>query len=212
MKPVYNLYEIWCYFQLRKALCDITSEEGEPELSHQIKDMGYTVDLKRGARQYTLFKYKNLTLRFYYERQFRPPNAAEDYWHESYSTFFKPDFTIEILKDGETPTCIHFDAKYRLNTEKWKKQFDDNNNATYKYADIHVMHAYKDAILSAIGSYVLYPGEEKADVFVHDTAAKTRATAKIPSVGAFPLKPCDNTLNQVELIKKHMVEIFDKIR
>ena len=134
---------------------------------------------------------------------------------KSYSLPFKPDYTLLIEIDSNQ-YFIHFDAKYRsegqvlsfyeqIGTEELteneeheieeKVEKRDNEEEAYKkfkYGDLYKMHTYKDAILKTEGAYVLYPGDDKK-IF------KVTEEKPIPSVGAFPLTPGKNGIEEEEL-------------
>ena len=77
--------------------------------------------------------------------------------------------------------------------EKVEKR--DNEEEAYKkfkYGDLYKMHTYKDAILKTEGAYVLYPGDDKK-IF------RVTEEKPIPSVGAFPLTPGKNGIEEEEL-------------
>ena len=69
------------------------------------------------------------------------------------------------------------------------------------------MHTYKDAIKNTLGAYVLYPGNAPPKIF------KQNKPDILPSVGAFPLIPGDNNLNQESniecLIEKVLKELLN---
>ena len=66
------------------------------------------------------------------------------------------------------------------------------------------MHTYKDAIIGSLGAYVLYPGD-KNRIFPETPPNK------LPSVGAFPLKPGGDDFNEEEIIEKFIKQVFDYI-
>jgi hypothetical protein len=63
----------------------------------------------------------------------------------------------------------------------------------YKNADLLKKHAYKDGIRRTSGAYVLYPG---------DTNKKLKGFHEVlPGLGAFPIKPSENTNETIHLEK-----------
>ena len=197
LKMVSELYEIWCFFQIFTVLQSICGPPCET-IEHVLRDQQFFVDLKKGKNKGFTFQFSDhVKVILYYVRRFYPPNPTDDIWQESYSTIFKPDFTIEIARNGQETIFLFFDAKYRLDSKKWKDQFDDVDKelGRYKNADLHIMHCYRDAILNSLGSYVLYPGGI-ANLFVAEKTREGRQNNCIPSIGAFPLKPSDDCLDQ----------------
>jgi hypothetical protein len=131
-------------------------------------------------------------------------------------------FTLKINLNNNV-YFVHFDAKYRsegtvldfyekigcekivpikdLTDEELKKREEnyiekrDNeeiNNKEYIDGDLYKMHTYKDAILKTEGAYVFYPGN-KCEIF------RVNENETIPSVGAFPLTPGENGLEEDNL-------------
>lgn len=134
-KKLFELYEYWCYFELIKIICEITSQKVHFE---DIFTKGtWNKSLRKGIVK--KFTYKNLKIDLYYNHLFVK---------DSYSVPLKPDYSIIIHKDDKK-YIIHFDAKYKI----------DVNSESYKNEDISKMHTYKDAIINSIGAYVFYPGE-----------------------------------------------------
>ncbi len=129
---------------------------------------------------------------------------------------FRPDYTLLIEYNSEH-YFVHFDAKYRSEGEVLAfyenipqeqlneddlNQFIENDVETrdleeetkrkFKYGDLYKMHTYKDVILKTEGAYVLYPGDD-CKIF------KVNENEPIPSVGAFPLTPGKNGIEEEEL-------------
>ncbi|HHT18826.1 MAG TPA: hypothetical protein GXZ72_04640, partial [Methanobacterium sp.] len=72
------------------------------------------------------------------------------------------------------------------------RDLDEETKKKFKYGDLYKMHTYKDAILKTEGAYVLYPGDDRKIFEVNENEP-------IPSVGAFPLTPGKNGLEEEEL-------------
>lgn len=192
LKPVHDLYELWCYFQLRKAIEATCKSEGRPTLSHIITEKDYRVDLKKGtgsAVKYPCtYSEVPVVVNLYYNRNFWRIDSSSKNWTESYSTLFHPDFSIEI-RCKEMTHWVHFDAKYRLDITKWRAALDANDKEThaYKGEDLHTMHGYRDALLGTRGSFILYPGQAQPEIFVRHIDSQYRDSNPGPGVGAFGL-------------------------
>lgn len=223
LRPVYDLYEIWCYFQLRSVLASLTGVPGNPSYERLLTNSKLTKALRRGAKGSTEFRYKHaigtdIAIRLYYNRDFAPC-GADDKWADSYSALLHPDFSIEICA-GQLSHWVHFDAKYKLDRMLWKDEMDFSkvpsdqmlkDQDTYKRIDLHVMHSYRDALLGTRGSYILYPGTStEADVFVRHGNPAYRSGFPAPGVGAFPLRPSKHGLAvQLDLIRNHIDHIIN---
>jgi len=212
IKPVFHLYEMWCYLMVHDVLCNLTNSTGNPELSFVNKDKKFMKDLISRNDKPILFTYlhndKELTLSLFYNKDFNPIDEKTTLWADSYSGVFNPDISISFEMDGHVH-WLHFDAKYRLDLSKWKSEL--KNDATiassFKREDIHKMHTYRDAVLGTRGSYVLYPGCEKInELYVRNPSKDYRDSNLMPSVGAFPLKPTTSDVQneQMKCISQHI--------
>ncbi|MBT2641916.1 DUF2357 domain-containing protein [Bacillus sp. ISL-41] len=187
-KPVYDLYEIWCFFKIRNILRDIFSAEIE-HINLWVEENGsVSFNLKKGLLSGLVFQKKNFKITFFYNKEFSRQTKSG----YSYSLKFKPDFTLHFneLSNGNS-FYIHFDAKYKLD------KIDDMETdlKMSKKEDIVKMHAYKDGIIDTLGSYVLYPGNQFKNY---------RETEHIiPSIGAIPLVPSDS---ETEVRLKSFIE------
>ena len=82
---------------------------------------------------------------------------------------------------------------------------DGTPTAGAKRDDLNKMHAYRDAIRSSAGAYILYPGDEKR--------APYRAFHEIlPGLGAFPLRPSvSGEAEGVSEIQAFLNDILDHV-
>jgi predicted component of viral defense system (DUF524 family) len=184
VRPIYDLYEIWCFIKLRKICVDIFGIEKESTIFKVEKDL-FSMNLKKGRESKIVFvksyEDKRVTATLFYNREFQQHQFKLD---TSYSLTLRPDCSIKLVVDNEDgsifETYIHFDAKYRLEFLK-DSVGSDEIEGLRKNEDIVKMHAYKDAIRGSSGAYVLYPGTEKTIYYYFHNKI-------IPSVGAFPLR------------------------
>lgn len=147
-----------------------------------------------------------------------PRNKSDG--RQSWSSTMIPDCTVSIWPSeyAEADAMergllahLHFDAKYKIAAARTdgvatatdvfgpNDEYDPEANESErrivesKRADLHKMHAYKDAIPGTLGAYVLFPGNrgqvwrEKAGI--------------LPSIGAFPLNPSTQEEDAQELIR-----------
>lgn len=206
IKPVYNLYEMWCYLMVHDVLCSLTGSSGEPELSFMNRDKDFMKDLISRNDKPVTFIYlhdgKDVKLSLFYNKDFEPLGDNASLWADSYSGVFNPDISISIELD-EHVHWLHFDAKYRLDLSKPKPELKDDTAvaSSFKHQDIHKMHTYRDALLGTRGSYVLYPGREKINkLYVRNPNKAYRDDSLMPSVGAFPLKPTTSKVQNEQMI------------
>lgn len=218
IKPVFHLYEMWCYLMIHEVLCGLTDSRGYPELSFANRDRNFIFDLISKNEKPIRFDYcqggKVVKLCLYYNRNFNKISDKVTQWADSYSGVFNPDVSISISMNDSTH-WIHFDAKYRLDLSKWKSELNGGDDAlTFKKDDIHKMHTYRDAVMGTRGSYILYPGREKInELYVRNPDKNYRNTKLMPSVGAFPLKPTESGIQTAQLkgISKHIKQCIDDL-
>lgn len=199
VKPIYELYEIWCFFMLRNSLREILGPEINSKDLFEITDGNISFNLKKGNTSCLVFKKNQFDILFYYNKEFSRTSKNA----KSYSLKFKPDFTIEIrnkVKPSEKH-YLHLDSKYRVNT------FLDIETSTEtkssKKEDLIKMHAYRDAIVGSLGSYVLFPGDTPVVFKMNQTL--------LPGVGAIPLGPSQKeSRDKVTIFLKEVLsEIFN---
>ncbi|WJS05498.1 DUF2357 domain-containing protein [Roseibium aggregatum] len=218
IKPVFHLYEMWCYLMVHKAICEITESDGSDEIFIQNKDRDFSRELGSRKAKCIVFKYtrssKVAKISLFYNKEFQKLNEENSAWEDSYSGMLNPDISVSIECE-EIRHWIHFDAKYRLNMANVSKSnSDDPDVNTFKKDDIHKMHTYRDALLGTRGSYVLYPGSEVGNqLYVRHPDKVYREKTLIPSVGAFPLKPTSRPVgsDQFSAMKQHIVYCIERV-
>ena len=184
IRPVSELYEYWCFFQIRKTLAELSVEEVYPDSSFiDVSRDGLRVCLSKGKRSRIGFLFSadsghKIKMNLYYNRTFARPNRAMTTWHGSYTARFDPDYSIEIVQmEGTHPQrhWLHFDAKYRLDEADRERLFvapsrdesdldggdsyDREISRVHKQDDLFKMHTYRDGILGSRGAYILFPGD-----------------------------------------------------
>lgn len=209
-----ELYEYWCYFKLIKVLDKLSGKEITFTDIYELNKNKWSIKVKRGLNSVQKFKFKLENQEIYAELMYNRLFSKKSRF-KSYSLPFKPDYTL-LIQIGSNPYLIHFDAKYRsegqvlsfyeqIGTEQLseneeneltekveKRDHEEENFKKFKYGDLYKMHTYKDAILRTEGAYVLYPGDD-CKIF------KVTEEEPIPSVGAFPLTPGKNGIEEEEL-------------
>lgn len=201
LKPVWALYQLWCYFQLYDILETISATSSVPGLQAVFNQDLFNLAIKEGVKNAVAFTFKNsdqeeVTLKLYYNRTFTRAKLANE-WSEVYSGFYHPDFSVEIIFNNRSH-WIHFDAKYKLDVKQWEHELTTTNNGTVangvsikqEHPNLDKVHSYRDAILGTRGSYIIYPGRQRDPVvFVRHADSAYRKSHPGPSIGAFPLRP-----------------------
>ncbi len=162
------LYEYWTFFELAEALGDLV---GEPTEAIKTTESSLFSSVLREGIKLTFPAVATgaasaRPVQLWYNRSFSRSGAAGA---RSYSVPLRPDITLRV---GDR---LHlFDAKFRVDqfeipedevlAEEEAESRGVVTRGWFKHADIHKMHAYKDAIGGEAGRvdsvWVLYPGSE----------------------------------------------------
>jgi predicted component of viral defense system (DUF524 family) len=172
LKNIATLYEIWVFFKI--AICLFGKNTIEETFNGQVLKNGSLIG------SYT-WSHQNFEL--YYNKSYTKGNKG------SYSVTLRPDVSLLINKEK----LFLFDAKYKFNSN-YSSDESDGLVRIVKPEDIHKMHAYLDAIPTAIASIVVYPGTET--IFHYKTIETS-----LNGVGAVPLTP-QNTIDIETIIEK----------
>ena len=225
-KDVATLYEYWLFFKF-VSIMESLFNASKPKLDEliDVDSTGLTLKLKQGKElkikgEYcTKDRVMNVLLR--YNRTFR---HNESYFTGgSWSLNLRPDYTLsfwpkdldaEEAEKQELMVHLHFDAKYKVDSEflkELKGELDNHDEKkkqarsnTYKNGDLLKMHTYRDAIRRSYGSYVLYPGDQA------ESPVKKAQREVLPSIGAFSIKP-NNDNDGVERLKEFLLETIDNL-
>jgi len=202
LRPISELYEYWCFFQVYYCLKDICHGTDFP-MANLLKkvDNGYKLNLEKTKQSRVLFKYQGLDITLFYNRNFTQEN--NELWEGTYDKgLFHPDISIRVKNKIQTH-WFHFDSKYKLDKYKLERMMKGEaiQEGNYLRNDIHTAHSYRDAILGTRGVYILYPDivDEEA-IFIRHPYKEYKGKFLIPSIGAFPLKPgIDNSIQKEKL-------------
>lgn len=239
LRPVSELYEYWCFFLLRRSLAELAEAELPSDGSLiEVTDDGLQVRLLRGKRSRISYLYKRdggrtLKMNLFYNRVFRRPTRSLAGWHGSYTAPFHPDYSIEILVEGDGVQrrhWLHFDAKYRMESidleaassvndavDELDADYEVELARVYRQDDLFKMHTYRDGILSSRGAYILFPGDgtslrltgPRKNMFVRHPSAFDGSPAYLfPGVGAFDLCP-GRDVGQRPIIREFLKGILD---
>ena len=226
-----ELYEYWCYFKLLKVLNKLGDKKLDFNDVFELNKNEWSISVKKGKKNAQKFNINindiEVKVKLMYNRLF-----SRNTIDKSYSLPFKPDYSLLIDIDNNV-FFIHFDAKYRSEVEildfyekiaskelsdkekisyelqeAIKRDNEEEKSYKFKNGDIYKMHTYKDAILRTEGAYVLYPGSR-------DGIFKVNDNKPIPSVGAFPLNPGENSEEEKDLsefikaVINNMINLYD---
>lgn len=203
MKSIAEIYEVWCFLELRRILID---ELGFQELAKQkaqlqLKDFEYGLkDGMGGAFEFV--RDDGIKVRLAHEPIFRKDTTPIRTWQVTQ----KPDILLEVTFPDDRQFIWLFDAKYRIKPER------DSDDGLVDYKEdafseqlvpedaINQMHRYRDALIHinennsnqksrpVCGAFALYPG------FFNNGQIENPYKEAIEQIGigAFPLLPSAN--------------------
>jgi uncharacterized protein len=213
-KNIARLYELWCYFRVVRLVRTVL---GAPARAERPKITTFSVTVQA---TFEVAWAQGVRLQ-YNPRYLRGTGAGR-----SYSVQLAPDIALHI--DGPTPRAHLFDAKFRLNelgvlrsdaegtiSEDDEDGGDDANSSmperskTFKHADIHKMHTYRDALQGTDSVWVLYPGNESC-FFSTSGQRLNLAIDTLPDgmtgVGAVELRPEASGAETLQRVLEQMLK------
>lgn len=194
-RDVAELYEMWVYMEVVRALQTSLGGTTSPPEQEQPVLMataeGLVVSLRRDSASAVRIRGADGTVATaYYNRSFPARRGTVTSAAKSYSLPLRPDVVVELSVAGGRRYVV-FDAKYRIEqigTAFAAIEDDDASTSaaspTFKAADVHKMHAYRDAIDDVIAAIAVYPGPE-ANASLYPRVGFTEHGG----VGAVPLRP-----------------------
>jgi predicted component of viral defense system (DUF524 family) len=201
-KDLPKLYEYWCYMNI----IDILSNKFQsfPDLmkdgfiKYDETQLCFNFINSENGLTFNISPNKKLIL--HYQKKYKASEII--FSGRSYSQELDPDISLELFTEDKLIAILHLDPKYKLDkNEGWKPE------------DINKMHAYKDAIMGTIGSFVLYPGDNiknKAQYFRQEEKdINPNPIRRFPGVGAFPLNINNNSGEKNDIL--HLIEEFISI-
>lgn len=205
MKSVADLYEVWCFLQMKHMLEELGFTELASVKAGLKNDLLEKSMVNGTTSAFQLYrKSDNLHIRLSHEPKFVPDNAPEIGKIYSWTTKQIPDIFLEATFDNGKIVRWIFDAKYRIWDEKGTDMaHDDAINQMHRYRDalIHIDKAgdgWKEKSRPVLGAFVLYPG------WFDETKSVNPYTKSIEDVGigAFPLLPDQSNLWLRQFLEK----------
>ncbi|MDN4074927.1 DUF2357 domain-containing protein [Fictibacillus terranigra] len=211
LRPVSELYEYWCFFQIYYSLKTICTCSTLSASRFVVKtEKGYKLNLEKNKQSNVLFNYKDIEVELFYNRNFKQEKS--ELWEGTYdNSLYHPDISLRI-KNQVQSHWIHFDSKFKLDKNKLEKMIKGESiqEGSYSKNDIHTAHAYRDAILGTRGVYILYPDTfNEASLFVRQPDKNYSNNFSLPSIGAFPLKPGESFVEQKEKLTIFLKNTLD---
>jgi hypothetical protein len=195
MKSISEIYEIWCFLELRSILVDELKFKDviKNNASLTLRDLEYK--LKDGFGGAFEFERDGIKIRLAHEPIFMSNSKhIRTYWVTQ-----KPDILMEVTFADKKKCVWLFDAKYRIKTDVGTPETAEDGNQDFEPEDaLNQMHRYRDALIKidsengvndksrpVFGAFALYPG------FYNQTVEPNPYDSVIDEVGigAFGLLP-----------------------
>ncbi len=187
LRNVAELYEVWCFLEVRDILLDL----GFSELSNKKAELfntGIEVSMKDGFAGAFLFERQDgIKLRLAHEPIFRDNTKPIKTW----LTAQEPDILLEATFPDGSAFIWLFDAKYRIKPNEAQDLVpDDAINQLHRYRDalIHLQKLEAETYRKTrpvFGAYALYPGFYDQE---NEENPYQEAISEI-GIGAFSLLP-----------------------
>lgn len=205
MKSIAELYEIWCFIEIKNILLSLGFQLIESK-KEKLALKTYEMQLNNGFAGAFVLEKGDIRLRLAHE----PVFGKKSYQHiKSYWNSHKPDILLQAeTVDGRKYIWL-FDAKYRLHSFNSKRSYveeqmhDDYYAKTQDYAPedaINQMYRYHDALIyehknslsphsrPVFGAFALYPGLYDQ---LNESNPYQEAIEEV-GVGAFALLPSED--------------------
>lgn len=171
LKSVSEIYEVWCFLQIRKILVEQLGFDEKPITKATLVKSDFEYRLKDGMLgAFEFSRDDGVRLRLAHEPMFRKYSQEV----RTYLIPQKPDILLEATLADNKKIFWIFDAKYRVKTKAELYDEVDVESMDFVPDDaINQMHRYRDALIHSqekssiignsksrpvIGAYALYPG------------------------------------------------------
>ena len=223
VRPIWELYELWCFLKMRQMVADILGLHFENHNEIYENPMPMVKPFEDNNQEHTVYYTckDGSKVRLHYQHTYkRDGNKAHTATTEN-----RPDIVLTVVRPDGFELTYLFDAKYRLYDDNKlnKEDRDELAAANLTGADlppsdaINQMHRYRDAIYYAsdrqthaakevIGGYILFPGRGNNESVRQRYYYKSIETVNI---GAFPLLPdASDPTNEGTLLYEFLTKIL----
>lgn len=224
VRPIWELYELWCFLKMRRMVADILDLHFENHEEISEKPMPMVKPFEDNNQEHTVYYNckDGSKVRLHYQHTYSRRTGEV----HTATTENRPDIVLSIvkpIKPGDFELTYLFDAKYRLlddnrlNMED-REEWNEAGGADTPPADaINQMHRYRDAIYygsdkysnsakEIIGGYILFPGRGDNESVRKRFFYKSIETVNI---GAFPLLPdASDPSNEGSLLYEFLTKVL----
>ncbi len=223
VRPIWELYELWCFLKIRQMVADILHLHFENPDEISENPMPMVKPFEDNNQEHTVYYTckDGSKVRLHYQHTYkRDGNEVHIATTEN-----RPDIVLTMVRPDGFELTYLFDAKYRLYDDNKlnKEDRDELAAANLTGADlppsdaINQMHRYRDAIYygsdrqthaakEVIGGYILFPGRGNNESVRQRYYYKSIETVNI---GAFPLLPdASDPTNEGTLLYEFLTKIL----
>ncbi len=190
LRNVAELYEVWCFLEIREILLSLGFSE-LPNKKAELINNGLEVSMKDGYSGAFLFERNDgIKVRLAHEPLFKKNTKPIKTW----TIAQEPDILLEATFSDNSTFIWLFDAKYRIKPDEEQDLVpDDALNQLHRYRDslIHLKKQSSDTFRKSrpiLGAYALYPGFYDQE---NESNPYEEAINEI-GIGAFSLLPSGN--------------------
>ena len=221
VRPIWELYELWCFLKMRQMVADILGLHFENPNEITENPMPMVKPFEDNHQEHTVFYncVDGSKARLHYQHTYSRRTGEV----HTATTENRPDIVLTIIKPDGFELTYLFDAKYRLLDDNKLNQEDREELNVAHGADsppadaINQMHRYRDAIYygsdqqthtakEIIGGYILFPGRGDNESVRQRYFYKSIETVNI---GAFPLLPdASDPSNEGSLLYEFLTKIL----
>ena len=223
VRPIWELYELWCFLKMRKMVAEILGLDFMDEAQIEDKPTPMLEPFNDSiAEHVVLYHYPGQEIELHYQQTFNRKTQEI----LTATTDNRPDIVLTIKKPNGMELTYLYDAKYRvldddaLSKEDAEEDREMSLHADYPPSDaINQMHRYRDAIYykshpdthrfsakEIIGGYILFPGRGSIDAIKKRYYYRSIETVNI---GAFPLLPDSiDPDNEGTLLREHLERVL----
>ena len=212
VRPVWELYEVWCFLKMREMISEILGIATDSEFCKEDQTTMLNPFTDSNVEHTVRYHYGADIVELCYQHTY---NRRSGEVHTA-TTEQRPDIVLNIYKAEQEVLTYLYDAKYRVLDDS-KEHEDESEYCDYPPSDaINQMHRYRDAIYygnthrehsskEVIGGYILFPG--RGDKKVRERYYYK--SIESVNIGAFPLLPdYDNVAGEGNLLREHLTKIL----
>lgn len=214
VKTVAELYEIWCFLEIRRILKEELHFTEITRIRKQLSRNGAEMKIQDGMRASFEFRRKdNTCIRLAHEPVFKTDSSPVRGW----LTQQKPDIVLEVTFPDKQQLMWVFDAKYRLD--------DEQDQDVVPEDALHQMHRYRDAIIHmktqknrlehpeksrpVFGAFALFPGYFPNQTTENQQQNFYSGAIHNIAIGAFPLLPGEGNSGWLQAFLTEKLAVTD---